>query len=79
MRKGYFITGTDTDCGKTAVACAILRGWQSPKPGLRHLNPLLPVLCPTPPITHSLTGTVLGINWLTVMLKHPAAQAVKIN
>ena len=54
MRKGYFITGTDTDCGKTAVACAILRGWQSQKLRTAAFKPIATGGMPsTSTITHS--------------------------
>jgi dethiobiotin synthetase len=38
--KGYFITGTDTDCGKTRVACALIERFR--KEGLR-VAPFKPV------------------------------------
>lgn len=39
--RGVFVTGTDTDVGKTHVACQILREWRE----ICHVAPLKPVEC----------------------------------
>ncbi len=38
--KHYFITGTDTDCGKTYVTCRLLRAFQSQKQTAQALKPV---------------------------------------
>ncbi len=38
--KSYFITGTDTDCGKTYVTCALIRHLQSHQKSVMALKPV---------------------------------------
>jgi dethiobiotin synthase len=40
MRRGLFITGTDTNVGKTVTSAALMHRFRDPAPGLRYWKPI---------------------------------------
>jgi dethiobiotin synthetase len=67
--KSFFVTGTDTEIGKTFSACALIVALSSAKRGIR-VAPMKPLAAGTVAVQHPAAGTVA--------VQHPAAGTVAV-